>query len=162
MSAAENRNIGLGRVPNGDLVVMIDDDVFGAYDNFVEDLVSPLVNDKDVIMSSARLMNPDGTIGTMSGENYDIKSEFAEVLAKVLPTAAVAFRNDGTRFDERFLKSGYEDTWFCACLAKKHPQGKFVIVNKCRLVHLNEQKGAQEALEHNQRLYQALIAGKEI
>jgi hypothetical protein len=162
VSSSENRNTCLSMVPIGDVIIMIDDDMAAFYDGFVEDLTYPLLHDEDVIMSSARLMKADGTIGTMSGENYDMSAPVVEVRARQLPTACVAFRNDGTRFDERFKGSGYEDTWFCDCLAKKYPHGKFVIVNKCMLVHLNEQKGAAETLEHNQRVYQALCAGKQI
>lgn len=89
-------------------------------------------------MVSARLMNTDGTPQKVMG--------FSDVFGKVTveinccPSAAIAFRNDGTRFDERYGGSGYEDSDFIRQLKVKYPAGKIVVNNEVRLVHRNEMK----------------------
>lgn len=154
-SASRNRNIGLNwaRTP---IVIMVDDDMRRFYEGWVQDITAPFI-DEDVVMVSARLLRPDGSPGTMVGSNYDLSSEVVEVAARELPTAAIAFRDLGVRFDEGFIGSGFEDNWFCKCLGNKAPNGKFVISNKCKLVHLNEMKNQHGPnWEHNEKHYKGL------
>jgi len=148
-SAAVNRNRGLDQC-KGDIVIQVDDDISGFYDGWWKDLARPLLFGKDVVMVSARLIRDDGSFAEMLGGCYDKSPGTVSVITKELPSACIAFRNDGTRFDEAYRGSGYEDTDYCAQLRKKYPNGKFLINNKCRLVHRNEQKGqVGENHEHN-------------
>ncbi len=137
-SAAVNRNFGLNKMKSH-FILMVDDDVTGFYEGWDLDLFELLLREH-VIMVSARLMNPDGTPGIMVGADYNLESEVIEVSSKRVPTTCIMFFNDGTRFDENYIGSGFEDDDFMNQLGIKYPEGKFLISNKCKLVHLNEKK----------------------
>lgn len=155
-SAAVNRNIALDR-STSNIVIMADDDITGFYDGWWRDMLAPFRGDKSVCMVSARLLRPDGTPGTMVGNNYNLDPPMVDVADRELPTACVAFWRDGTKFDEGFVGSGFEDNWFCRCLQKKYPQGRFVINNKCRLVHINEMKNQHGPnWDHNRKHFEEL------
>lgn len=139
-SASWNRNVALDHASIGEIVIMIDDDVSGFYNGWAHELTAPLVTRNDIVMVSARLLKPSGALGYMMGENYDTSTPMVEVLERRLPTACIAFVYDGTRFDENFKGSGFEDTDFCKILSAKYPTEKFVINNIVRLVHANEMK----------------------
>jgi FkbM family methyltransferase len=144
-SAAKNRNIGLDWAKS-DIVIMIDDDIGGFSPGWWQELIRPL-SDPDIVMVSARLMKPDGTPGAMMFTG-DLVREICEVPR--VPTACIAFRNDGTRFDDGslpdspdkngYIGSGFEDDDFCARLQEKYPSGKVVINNRVKVVHFNEMK----------------------
>lgn len=145
-SAAVNRNFCLSHVSVGEIAVMIDDDIEGFYPGWVDDLTKPLA-DESVVMVSARLMNPDGTIGPTCSRCYDLEPEEIEIHSNgvcVLPTAAIAFRHLGYSFDESFVGSGFEDNDWCLQYLKSDQCARFIQSNKCRLIHLNlmrNQKG---------------------
>jgi hypothetical protein len=134
-SAARNRNIGLIAATTP-IVVMVDDDIAGFYSGWWQELIKPL-EDPNIVYVSARLTKTDGTnalmmfAGNTHGDLCDVPRA---------PTACIAFRNDGTRFDEEFVGSGFEDDDFCAQISTKYPTGRFVINNRVRLIHLNEMK----------------------
>jgi hypothetical protein len=135
-SAATNRNIGL-EWAKSEIVIMVDDDMAGFFEGWVEGLIGPLVQDKNVVMVSARLTRQDGSNGAMMFSD-DSKPDFAQVPR--LMTACVAFRKEDIRFDEGFIGSGFEDDDYCAMLSLKYPKGKFLVNNQVRLIHLNEMK----------------------
>ena len=137
-SAAYNRNYGLGKT-FCDVVIMVDDDVCNFPPKWAWDLIATLEIISDCVLVSARLMNEDGTPGPMTGEPPPT-ADTGLTVATRLPTACVAFRNDGLRFDESFVGSGWEDDDFCAQLRRKYPKGKFVINEDVRVVHKNEMK----------------------
>lgn len=136
-SAAYNRNYGLNKAKN-DIIIMLDDDITGFYDGWDFDLIKLLK--ENVIVVSARLFNPDGTPGTMVGADYNLDKEVIELQSRRVPTACIVFRNDGIRFDENYIGSGFEDDDFMNQLGIKYPKGKVLISNKCQLIHLNEKK----------------------
>lgn len=151
-SAAINRNRGLeaARTP---IVIMIDDDIAGFYDGWAQDMIKPLEENPNIVMVSARLLGRDGLPGPMmfSGDSR------TDCLADIprCPTACIAFRNDGTRFDEEFIGSGFEDDDFCAQLARKYPGGRFVINNRVKLIHVNEMKNQHgRYYEHNKKHFE--------
>jgi hypothetical protein len=156
-SAAANRNHGLDQATS-DIVIMIDDDVCGFSLGWWRNLVAPLVEHEDIVFVSARLMDPDGRNGAMMFQG-DITAELADV--KQAPTACCAFRNDGTRFDNAFVGSGWEDTFFCECLKHKYPGGRVVINNAVQIVHMNEEKNQRENHEHNEAMFNNLMAELE-
>ncbi len=145
VSAATNRNYGLN-LCGSPVVIMVDDDMTGFTPGWAERLIAPIIqsdsNPCPAIMTSPRLYAPDGTPGTMLdiklppfGEGPWIPSDVC-----ALPTACVAFPNEGTRFDEHYIGSGFEDTDFCHQLNNRYPNNAFVIVNDLKLIHINEMK----------------------
>lgn len=153
-SAAYNRNRALEQVELGEIVIMMDDDMTGFFTDWATLLVEPFKLIPDTVMVSARLMRKDGRYGVMVGENYDLQKDFVIVDKRRLPTACIAFRHDGTMFDENFLGSGFEDDDFCKMKANKYPDGVFVINNLVKLIHLNEMKNQKgEYWKHNKNYY---------
>jgi len=135
---------------------MLDDDISGFYPGWHLDLLAPF-RDPLVCMVSARLMNPDGSIGPTCSRCYDLEPEEIEVFSDghcVLPTAAIAFRNIGLRFDERYKGSGWEDNDFCFQYLKANPKYKFIQSNRCRLIHANEMKHQAEYWTHNKEYFE--------
>jgi hypothetical protein len=138
VSAATNRNYGLNRAQS-EIVLMCDDDMTGFFPGWDALLVKTLV-ENDAAVVSARLMTPEGKPGVMVGAEYDMDQPVVKVKARQLPTACICFRNDGTRFDEAFIGSGFEDNDFCLQLAMLYPERGFYISNEVKLVHINEMK----------------------
>lgn len=149
-SASVNRNHCLDRidvrdkedVPIETIAIMLDDDIEGFYPGWVGELIAPLA-DPSVVMVSARLLNPDGSIGQTCSRCYDLEPETIEIKSNgeaILPTAAIAFRYLGIRFDESYIGSGYEDSDWCHQILQEYPESKFLQSNKCRLIHRNEMK----------------------
>lgn len=161
-SAAINRNYGLAWVTS-EIVVMIDDDIQGFYKGWLEDLIEPLKDD-NVILSSARLIRPDGRPASMMGGEqlpFDDKTYDALISGykgyRRVTTACIAFRNNGIKFDEGFVSCGYEDTDFMNRINIKHPNKKIVVVNKCKLIHLNKMtKQGGKYWQHNHNYYLSL------
>jgi hypothetical protein len=124
---------------------MLDDDILGFYDGWVDDLVAPLYTGKASIVS-ARLVTRDGRVAPCQGDTGDYTSSFFTAMDQRVPSAAIAFFNDGTIFDENYKGAGYEDTAYCRTMQQRYPHKNIVINNKCRLIHLNESKhnGANE------------------
>lgn len=120
------------------IVVMMDDDISGFYPGWAEKLIKPLINHPDIIYVSARLLNPDGTLQNAMGASQDDKTPILDV--PTAPSACVAFRITGVRFDEKFVGSGWEDTDFVKQLKKLFPHGRIVINNEVRMTHANEMK----------------------
>jgi glycosyltransferase involved in cell wall biosynthesis len=147
VSAAKNRNEGL-RHAQSDIVIMLDDDIAGFFDGWWKELIRPLQEDPGIVMVSARLLMQNGDIGAMMFGG-DAKAQGTTEVPRV-PTACIAFRNEGLSFDEKFKGSGYEDDDFCAQLIRKHPYGRVVINNAVRLIHMNEEKNQHgEYATHN-------------
>lgn len=140
-SAAANRNHCL-RLCQGDVAIMLDDDIHGFYPGWEADLLAPL-RDPGALMVTARLLTPQGRVAQTCSRCYDLEPEEIEIrpgVNSVLPTAAIAFRNLGVLFDEGFVGSGFEDGDWCLEHLRRFPESRFIQSNRCRLVHLNEQK----------------------
>lgn len=158
-SAAVNRNYCLDQITRRDaegvlietVAIMLDDDIDGFYPGWVDDLLAPLRD--DVVMVSARLLNPDGTFGPTCSRCYDASPDEIEIHSNgeaVLPTAAIAFRFQGHRFDEAYIGSGYEDSDWCHQYLEANSCAKFIQSNRCRLVHRNEMKNQRgQYWKHN-------------
>ncbi len=145
-SAAVNRNACLAHIEVGDVSIMLDDDISGFYPTWIDDLMIPF-SDPAVIMSSARLLNEDGTFGPTCSRCYEPSPDEIEIFSNggcVLPTAAIAFRHLGLAFDEAYKGSGFEDSDWCMQYLKHNPAARFIQSNRCRLIHKNlmrNQKG---------------------
>lgn len=141
VSAAINRNACI-EVANDEYkptyFVMIDDDISGFFKGWSELLIEPL-KDPDVLYVSARLMNECGKPQMVMGYSKNINNALVPVA--IAPSAAIAFRNDGTRFCDDYEGSGFEDTDFHFQLKEKYGYDKKVLVNnKVKLNHLHEMK----------------------
>jgi glycosyltransferase involved in cell wall biosynthesis len=152
-SASVNRNYGIYK-SNSDYIVMVDDDISGFFCGWADILVDSLACIMGCCMVSARLMDSYGTPGIMMSHRRDIIGGTIIVDPGYLPSACVAFRRDGTRFDENFIGSGWEDTDFCDSLHVRYPYGVFAINNDVRLIHANERKNGNDSnFEINKQYY---------
>lgn len=155
-SAAVNRNIGRNWCES-DIIIMLDDDISGFYDGWWQELIRPLLEDESVVYVSANLLYRDGTDSPMMfrGDPHVRLNEVPRA-----PTAAVAFRNDNIRFDEKYIGSGYEDDDFCVQLRERYPEGRVVVNNNVRLVHDNEQKNQGAGyIEKNKAYFEQKFKG---
>lgn len=154
-SASENRNRALKQC-TGDIVIMLDDDISGFYDGWVEDMIKPL-EDESVIITSAQLVNLDGTQGNQMVPG--ITGQIIEVPR--VPTAAIAFRTrQAVLFCEEFIGSGFEDDYWCLQMQELFPSGKIMVNGTCRLVHANEAKNQTgKYREKNEATFYRLIKG---
>jgi len=141
-SASKNRNYAMS-LTNSKITIMLDDDMTGFYDGWDIDLIKPL-EDNNIVIVSSRLLKPDGTYGFFMDWNYsNSKEDYIEVKQREIPTACFCYRNDDLKeviYDENFIGSGFEDNDMCRQVQLKHPKGKFIINNKCKLIHINEMK----------------------
>lgn len=152
-SAAQNRNYGLDE-SKGDVIIMLDDDICDLPYGWNEELARPLFEEKDVVLVSARLMNPNGSLGLNMGGNYDVSKEVVVVDSGYVPTACIAFKKDDLRYDENYVGSGFEDTDHNNQMMQKYPKSKHVINNNVRVVHKNEMKNQRgENWEKNKAYY---------
>ena len=155
-SASVNRNYCLESVCVGEVAVMLDDDIEGFYSGWADSLVLPFV-DPNVVMVSARLLNPDGSFGQTCSRCYDSRPWEIPVHSNgecILPTAAIAFRHHGIRFDENYIGSGYEDSDWCHEILAAVPNARFVQSNRCQLIHRNEMKNQKGPYwKHNVMYY---------
>lgn len=151
VSAATNRNYGLNAAQS-ELVFMVDDDMTGFFPGWADRMIKTMM-ENDAVMVSARLLAPDGSSGVMVGAEYDRASPVVRVKARQLPTACICFWNDGTRFDECFVGSGFEDNDFCLQLGARYVGAPFLIDNGAALVHVNEMKNQKGRYWDQNRAY---------
>ena len=137
VSASKNRNLGLS-VCVSSKIVMIDDDMRGFFPGWLTVLWHALTD--DVAMVAARLLKPNGEPSFMLGKNYNFAPITVDMPDKELPTAAIAIHNTPLQFDENFVGSGFEDNDYCRQLSATYPDRRFLIANRCMLVHLHERK----------------------
>ncbi|MBW1923793.1 MAG: radical SAM protein [Deltaproteobacteria bacterium] len=156
-SAARNRNAGLDR-SRSPYVIMCDDDIEDLPSGWNRELIRVLRENRDVLAVSARLMNPDGKPGPNSANNFDMSSPLVRV--SMIPTACCIFRKTDLRFDERFIRAGWEDTDFFTQMEDRGG-GVFAVANTVRVVHKNEEKNRGGAgNRHNQALFYSKWQGK--
>lgn len=168
-SAAANRNMGIHEAMKTDnpYIIMIDDDIGGFYPGWQKDLCAPF-EDLDVRLSSARLINLDGTLSEMMGTPADLSKKLLYLKPinaygkrfKTIPSAAIAFRKKDIadiRFNYDFIGSGFEDTHFCWQLNQKYPNCEMVVNNECKLIHYHEMKNQNQNNNYNENVFKKLI-----
>ncbi len=141
VSASKNRNIGLKKAKS-DIVIMLDDDIIGFFNKWINRLLYAF-QDNDVYIASARLMKPNGNYAIMNGNTLENRQGIFGISGGkdgCLPSAAIAFRKTNIRFDENYIGSGFEDTDFMYQYRQKFNPCKFVICNRCQLIHKHEKK----------------------
>jgi hypothetical protein len=149
-SAARNRNRGLDRA-RSPYVIMCDDDIADLPFGWNRQLVYTMKENRELAAVSARLMRADGRPGENTAQNYELDRPLVTV--DHIPTACCIFRRTEVRFDERYVRAGYEDTDYFLQLRQAHP-GLLAISNLIRAVHLNEEKnGGGAGNEQNRRLF---------
>lgn len=152
-SAARNRNFCL-EASRGDILIMVDDDITEFCINWETRLLKPFADDFNVCMVSARLVRHDGQPGPMCCGRQPLTPRWVTVHPRkdcVIPSAAIAFRNYGLRFDESFIGSGWEDNDFCFQYLKQDERSLFLIANDCRLIHKNEMKNQNDGYFNRNR-----------
>lgn len=149
-SAAKNRNYGMERAKSP-YVIMCDDDIEALPPAWNRRLINILKENREILAVSARLMLPGGRPGPNTANNYDLSQPLVPV--EIIPTACCVFRRTDVRFDERYIRAGWEDTDFFMQLKEKYGE-QFAIANTVRVIHLNEEKnnGGMKNL-FNQQLF---------
>ncbi len=152
MSAACNRNLGLAQ-SSGEYVIMIDDDIRPKANGWAQKLIECLNHDKRRRIISARLLNADGTPGTMISYRDTINkcpSTFWENENVILPSACIAFRRsdwvaisqnpslpDNFPFDTHYERACGEDSDFCMAMNQTFPDTITGVCKSVPIVHLN-------------------------
>jgi len=161
--AWKNRNYGLDRT-RSPFIIMMDDDIAELPYAWNIKMIDKLLYGPKVCGVSARLMNVDGTVGLNSANNFSLKDKEVEV--NMIPTTCCAFRRNDidrtfTKFDKRFVASYYEDTAFFYQLSERCREAglgdKFVINNECRVVHFNNETGANVWKDYNRQVYEEIV-----
>lgn len=164
LSASKNRNYALSFV-NSDIIIMLDCDIKGFYIGWLTNLIFPMLNDKDIIICSARLLDENKNVIHQMGAHFVPKDfigiHVADTSAykkyKRVATSCIAIRKNNVRFDEGFKGSGYEDTAYMNEINIKYPDKKIVINCNCKLIHMNEEKNqGGEYFKHNRDYYTSL------
>ena len=159
VSASVNRNFCLMKAKTK-YVIMLDDDISGFTCGWAEGMLEPFELCNNVAMVSARLMRDRRTPGIMMSIDFKFEMTFQLVKEQFLPSSCIAFVNDGTRFDENYVGSGWEDTDYCESLQRKYPQHFWLINNNVQLIHANEMKNGQDGnYQINQRYYKKKWGG---
>jgi len=141
-SASVNRNFCL-EYARSPIIIMLDDDISGFFPGWETALIEPLFSDPRVCMTSARLMNADGTVQQTCAGTMALEPKWITIRSRrhcTMASAAIAFRNIGLRFDEGFIGSGFEDGDFCLQYLAADERNTFMLTNACQLVHGNEMK----------------------
>ena len=153
-SSSLNRNACLEK-SKGEYVIFNDDDIRGYKKGWAHELILPLQNDDNIKIISARLMNVDGTPGTMiSYRSYinECKEDLWINPHILLPAACIAFtRNtwlsvrenpdvpDNIPFDIAYPKAVAEDSDFIMAIQKTFPDMKTAVNKKVKICHLNSE-----------------------
>lgn len=166
-SAAQNRNKGLvkGTAP---YMIMMDDDIAELPYMWNKRMIDRLHLNPNVMAVSARLLKQDGSVSVNSANNFNIKSEYE--IVDMIPTACCAFRRADVdraklKFDERMVKSGWEDTAFFYQLresCKRLELGTDIIIdNNCKVVHLHHATGYDDNFDYNRSVFEQIIGEEE-
>ena len=136
-------------------LAMMDDDIFNLPFNWNRRLLDNLKYNPEVNVVSARLFNEDGSLGANSANNFDVGSR--QVQVNMVPTACCVFRWDHkTRFDEKMISAGWEDTKFFTELG-----GKILIDNMVQVVHANqEREGGGANNDYNREVFEEFMKKK--
>lgn len=147
-SAAYNRNYGIAK-SKADIVIMIDDDIFGFYPGWVKDLIDPLIQEKEIGVISARLLKENGKPAIMDVWGVSESIRPGIFYKKWVPSACIAMRRFellkikesdkfplNNPFDENYQKASFEDSDLLE-VYRQLLNKKVAITNDCKLIHLN-------------------------
>jgi GT2 family glycosyltransferase len=149
-SVAINVNRALDAA-EGQFIIKVDDDITGFSPGWDAKMIEPFGQDANIGVVSARLLNVDGSVQFTCSRNFNMHPDWEVNNRPLVPFCCVAFRNDGTRMDENYIGSGYDDADYCNQLRVKNASVKFLINNQVRLIHKHEQKNAQ--LDKNSKYF---------
>jgi len=148
-SAAKNRNWCIDNA-EGDVVIMLDDDITGFYPGWADILIDALFFNVANSIVSARPKKPDGSWCAILGDSGKPPNdeEFQKCIhtdqtkLNICGSACMAFwRGCGVSFDEAYLGATYEDSDFCMQMNKQYPNKQIVFANRCNIIHTEEKKG---------------------
>ena len=155
VSASRNRNYCMDKA-SGDTWIQLDDDIEGFYPNWDRDLIQPLFDFPSIGLVSARLLKRDGSYNHTMGCPGIYEGVVMSNRDEGLCTACFSMRAEDVhdlRFDENFIKSGFEDDDFTEQFRLRHPKKMTMITNMCKLVHLNNMVGQSEGWSHNKSYF---------
>jgi len=150
LSAAINRNKLLEK-STGNYIIFVDDDIENYLKGWALELVKPL-NDTIRIIS-AKLMNADGTPGTMISFRKKIDNSNVWLSDDcLLPTACMAMKREtwmavrdsvivpeNIPFDENYIRANAEDSDICMAVKKVFPDMKVAVNNLVKVTHRNNE-----------------------
>jgi glycosyltransferase involved in cell wall biosynthesis len=152
-SAAWNRNFGLD-CSNSEYIIMIDDDISDFKKGWAKTLINTLKDDS-ICMVSGRCMQPDKVSMSAVGHCcYFLKPDIIDIpklKEGILPTSIIAFRRTSLRFDINYKGASFEDADFCFQMYNAMPEKRFVVNNKCKVIHTNERKGYGGKIKYDTR-----------
>lgn len=171
-SAAKNRNAVLEK-SNGEYVIMIDDDIRGYFKGWAHEMITPLINDNNIKILSARLMTINNTPATMISYSRFINECKKDIWFNpynLLPSACITFSRDTWQqvknnsklpdnipFDENYILANAEDSDFCMAVKKTFPNAKIGVNKKVEIKHVCEEKWRTKNPEdwmRNHRLFE--------
>ena len=150
--AAHNRNMGLEK-STARYIIMLDDDIRKFTPGWDALLIRPLVEDPEIMITSARFTDANGNFTPVMAEVEDYAIPLTRTKNDLTPSACMAFERTDIKFDYAYVGSGFEDTDFCMQMKKKFPRRKTVRVNSCVLVHLHEAKKQHINFTKNQSYF---------
>lgn len=163
-SAAYNRNYGL-KASKNEIVIQMDDDIFGFYNGWLSDLIHPLLEVKNCIVS-ARFLKENCELQIMMSWGRSLHTRGLIEPPTELPSSCIAFRRElankiiicdelpyNNPFDENYLKAEFDDTDFMMAAKYVDPSLKFYVNNDCKLIHLNAESWRDESIRGVNKSY---------
>lgn len=156
-SAAKNRNQCINKT-DGDIILMIDDDLDGFTTEWFNNLIDTLVNNPQYSIVSSRTTDKSGNNNGLLGDCGDPK-EYGDIQKalhtketglQLVASACIAFRRSDIEhirdelnkpFDENYKGAVWEDSDFCMVMRHTLDHKDIVICNTSKIVHLNAQQG---------------------
>jgi len=160
ISAAKNRNLGLEQ-SRSEILFMLDDDITCLPENWAIRMIEVMQSHPQCVMCSPRLLDLDGTFGTMAGYPSNAQKGCEVLGSRELLTAFIGIRRTALRFDPNYIGSGFEDNDYCRQLVAKFPDAEFICIHDLLAVHRNEKKNQHgEYWQKNSRYFRRKWARK--
>lgn len=148
-SAAKNRNECIEKAKYN-LIIMMDDDIFGFFPEWASLLIKPLIENPDKYnIISARLLHENLEIAPALGDcgSKEIKEKYQKAIhtektqLNIVCSACIAFYKSGIIFDENYQGGGaYEDSDFAMAYSEIFYNRINILNNECKLIHKMEAK----------------------
>lgn len=170
-SAAKNRNTCINN-SEGDIIIMIDDDIQITKNGWCTELIKPLImNPEKYSITSARCLDKNGKVAGLLGDcgspikkgEYQTCIHTPHTGLQLVASACIAFtRKDAIAikdsvnlpFDENYVAAVYEDSDYCQQMRQVFPEKDIIFVNNCDPIHLNNCIGrTSDDIRKNQKYF---------
>jgi hypothetical protein len=144
-SCAMNRSLGMDRCQTGDVIVMIDDDVYDLKEDWCSLLIQPLLREGGAhVMVAPRLLDSFGNPQWHPGSKCVAAIDSIRYTRVDWVTGACfAFIKNSVNFDLNLVGWGYEDYDFCLELSFADKLYQFWIDETVVASHMNERKNCK-------------------